>query len=205
MRKTGLSIVKGQIRIGLIIMGVMFLLGLFLIFKIIQIWKSDDQRVVETTSQVVVQEITDLGRLELVQYHMKDVITRTIKNEFWFDTKVLVLVSGEVIGCIDLEKISHDDIYVEGDSISIKLPKPELCVVKVDHQNTKVFDSDFTVIDYLQDAQGDIIQETFADAEGFIADAALEQGILDTTKVNGVQFFQQFLLGLGFKKTFIYY
>lgn len=186
-------------------MGVLFLIGLFLIFKIIQVWNQDKEREVETTSQVVVQEITDIGRLELVHYHLKDVITRTVKNDFWFDTKVLVLVSGEVIGCIDLEKISHDDIHVDGDSISIKLPKPELCVVKVDHQNTKVFDSEFTVVDYLQNSQGEIIQEMFKDAEGFIADAAMEQGIIDATKANGIRFFEQFLLSLGFTKTFLYY
>lgn len=78
-------------------------------------------------------------------------------------------------------------------------------MVKVDHQNTKVFDSEFTVVDYLQNSQGEIIQDMFKDAEGFIADAALKQGVLEATKVNGVRFFEQFLLGLGFTKTFLYY
>lgn len=180
-------------------------LGAFMGLKIIEAIKSDSGKVEIVDSQIVVQEITSIGRLELVQYHLKDVVTRTVKNEFWFDTKVLILVSGEAIGCIDLEKIHHDDIYVDGDSISIKLPKPELCVVKVDHQNTKIFGSEFTVIDYMQETHGEIIEETFKDAEGFIADAAYDQGIIDATKINGIQFFQQFLLGMGFKKTYLYF
>lgn len=178
---------------GFILLGSLALIWLI----IYEFRKPSSDLVIRTESQVVVQEIQELGRLELVQFQLRDVVTKQIVNEYWFDTKVLLVIAGQAIGCIDLAKVQPGDIDVSGDSLVLTLPAPELCVVKVDHQNTTIYNTEFTLLDYIADRHGPILQTTFREAEGQIRKAALEQGILEETKKNAAKFFTAFLGNLG--------
>ncbi|MBE7179055.1 MAG: DUF4230 domain-containing protein, partial [Mucilaginibacter polytrichastri] len=94
----------------------------------------------EVTADVMVQKITDMGKLELVKYSMKDVIEQKNKQLFLPDKKVLFVAVGEVAGCIDLTKVTRADIKSGADSVTVFLPAPEICYAKIDHKRSRVYD-----------------------------------------------------------------
>lgn len=103
-------------------------------------------------SSVVLQEVENLGKLELVKYNFKEIfeykrlsdgkiIGNSLLNTHNYnpDLSVILIASGEAVGCIDLTKFEYSDIYLRGDSLVVHLPAPELCYHKLDLNNTKIF------------------------------------------------------------------
>jgi hypothetical protein len=173
---------------------------LFLIWLILHEWgKPAGPSIERVDSHTVVQSIRAMGNLELVQFQLQQVITKQIENPYWFNTKVLLIVVGEARGCVDLSQLNANAIEVTGDSLTLHLPQPELCVVKVDHQRTRVYDAEFTLLDYLAERHGPILESTFREAEAQMKQAALQSGILETTRSNAVKFFDAFFARLGYR------
>lgn len=117
-------------------------LFLLVITGVWYVYKSLDRGPKEQiTEDVMVERIINIGKLELVKYAMKDVIERKELRSFLPDQRVLLVAVGEVTGCIDLTKISKEDIERHGpDSLTVYLPQPEICYVKIDHKQSKVYD-----------------------------------------------------------------
>ncbi|MCC9168016.1 DUF4230 domain-containing protein [Pontibacter harenae] len=136
---------------------------------------------VVVTYNTVLTAVEDLGRMELVRYNFKDVVEYEKEvSRFIPNSKVVLIVAGEAVGCVDFAKLQAGDIQFQGDSIvQVALPAPEICYYKVDHSKTKVFSKENT---YFQDA--DLIQESYKYAEQNVKKAALNSGILNQTKVN---------------------
>ena len=133
----------------------------------------------ETTQAMVLQEITSLGKLELVQYNFKDVVEQKIINQWLPDSKAILIVQGEAIGCIDLTQLDIADILPGQDTLVVHLPEPELCVFKIDHERSKVYNTEYA---FLEEAK--LVQEGYRQAERQIKQSALDMGILDQTKEN---------------------
>lgn len=129
----------------------------------------------------VLTSVEDLGKMELVRYNFKDVVEYEKNVSRWVpNSKIVLIVSGEAVGCLDFTKITRADIQFQGDSlVQVALPEPELCYYKVDHSKSKVFSKENT---YFQDA--DLVQESYKYAEANVKRAALNSGILNQTKVN---------------------
>ena len=70
----------------------------------------------------ILERIEAIGKIELVKYQLKDAIeyTKKRKDILLPDAKILVVISGEVVGCIDFTKIHKEDIQTLGDSLIIK-------------------------------------------------------------------------------------
>ncbi len=137
--------------------------------------------VVETTHDLVLEEVQALGKLELVKYRIKDVVEHKKVNRFLPDAKVLLVVTGEVVGCIDLTQIKAESIFNSPDTVQVRLPAPEVCYSKIDHQNSKVYDTQYTIITGVADT---IVAGAFRKAEAKLADAVKEIGLLEETKKN---------------------
>ena len=129
----------------------------------------------------ILTTVEELGRMELVRYNFKDVVEYEKDYSKWLpNSKVVLIVAGEAVGCIDFTKLTAQDIVFEGDSlVQISLPEPEVCYYKVDHGKSKVFSKENT---YSQDA--DLVQESYRYAEANVREAAINSGILRQTKVN---------------------
>ncbi|MFD2512778.1 DUF4230 domain-containing protein [Pontibacter locisalis] len=129
----------------------------------------------------VLTSVEDLGKMELVRYNFKDVVEYEKNVSRWVpNSKVVLIVSGEAVGCVDFTKITQADIQFQGDTlVQIAIPEPEICYYKVDHSKSKVFSKENT---YFQDA--DLVQESYKYAEQNVKKAALNSGILRQTKVN---------------------
>ena len=159
------------------------------------------ETVTETNFQTVLEEIEGLGKLELVKYNFKDVVEHTQKHGYSsvLDSKVLLIVAAEAVGCMDLTRINAEDITEIGDSIYVHLPAPELCYYKIDHQKSKVYDSES--LPFMQD--DNLVGEAFAKAEKQIEKAALESGILVQTQAMAQTMLKPFLENLTKKTVFL--
>jgi hypothetical protein len=130
---------------------------------------------------MVIEKIEAMGKLELVRYYIKDIVENTRELDWWPDQKVILMVSGEVVGCIDLTKIDSTKIGISQDKISIKLPAPEVCYHKINHQESKVYNLESKLL-YYDDAK--LIDKAYAQAEKQLLNAATKMKILDQTKTN---------------------
>ncbi|NEM99551.1 DUF4230 domain-containing protein [Pontibacter burrus] len=142
---------------------------------------ANDAPAVTVNYNTILTSVQDLGKMELVRYNFKDVVEYQKEvSRFIPDSKVVLIVAGEAVGCVDFTKIEPGDIVFEGDSIvQIALPEPELCYYKVDHSQSKVFSKENT---YFQDAA--LVEESYKYAEQNVKRAALNSGILRQTQVN---------------------
>ena len=96
----------------------------------------------EVSHSVLLQKITSMGKLELVKYNFRDVVESRIKKDFLPDAKVLLIVTGEATGCLDLTKIRVADITEQDSILVVHLPKPEICSFKIDHSKSKVYNTE---------------------------------------------------------------
>ena len=141
-------------------------------------WFSGEDKI-ESTHTVVLQEITAMGKLELVKYNFKDVVEQEIVKTFLPNAKAVLIVQGEAIGCIDLTKVVIADITTEQETLVVHLPDPELCVFKIDHSKSKVYNTEYA---FTEEAK--LVEQAYKQAEKQIERSALDMGILDQTREN---------------------
>ncbi len=144
---------------------------------------------------MVLERIEAMGRLELVKYRFSDILEHTNRSTYLPDASVLLIVKADAVGCVDLTKLSKEDVQVFGDSVSIALPKAELCYVKIDHKASKVYD---TKMAFFREAK--LVDEAFKGAEEEITRQVKKSDILKQTESNAMHVFKPLLEGLGFKK-----
>jgi Protein of unknown function (DUF4230) len=172
------------------------LLGL-VVFGIISVWEIyrtgrwlpswfDEQA--ETTHTIVLQEIQSLGKLELVRYNFKDVVEHELARTWLPNPKAILIVQGEAVGCLDLTKMTLSDIQSERDTLVVHLPEPELCSYKIDHTQSKVYNTEFA---FTEEAL--LVDGAYQQAEVQIKQSALDMGILDQTKRNAEQILKPLL------------
>lgn len=128
----------------------------------------------------IITKIEAIGKLELCKFEMQQVVEHTMqRSRFLPDAKLILIVVGQAVGCIDLKKIRKDDIRISESTVFVKLPAAELCYFRIDHQRSKVYDTDFELLD------GSILtQNAYKQAETQIYQSAIQSGILNQTNQN---------------------
>ncbi|GHE42318.1 DUF4230 domain-containing protein [Sphingobacterium griseoflavum] len=149
----------------------------------------------ETSHQLLVDRIEAMGKLELVKYKLSDVVEHKTISTFLPDASVLLIVKADAVGCIDLTKLNPDKISVQGDSVSLQLPSPEICYIKIDHSGSRVYD---TKMAFFREAA--LVDEAFKSAERQVEKEVAKSDILLQTKNNAMHVFRPLLEGLGFKR-----
>lgn len=148
-----------------------------------------------TTQSIVLKEIKALGKLELVRYTFKDIVEHEQVNTFLPNANAVLIVEGEATGCIDLTRIKLDNITTTDDSITIQLPKPELCGWKINHDRSRVYDTHFS---FLNESQ--LVSDAYRKAEHQVKQSALNGGILNQTRQNATQMLRPLLERISGKK-----
>lgn len=148
-----------------------------------------------TTQSIVLKEIKALGKLELVKYTFKDIVEHEQVNTYLPNANAILVVEGEATGCIDLTKITTDDIQATTDSLTIYLPTPELCTWKINHDRSRVYDTRFSFLD-----QSQLVSDAYKKAERQVRQSALDGGILDQTRKNAHQLLAPLLAQISGKK-----
>jgi len=154
----------------------------------------------------VLEQIEAIGKIELVKYQLKDAYEYTKKYEDLLpDAKILIVISGEAVGCIDFRKIHKSDIVTVGDSIIITMPEPELCYYKIDHQNTKIYDLTKGLGSWMDRDKTAMTSAALKKAEKSIERAALASDILLETKKNAEVMLKPLLANFTDKEIIFYY
>ena len=158
-------------------------------------WLSRFTRSDATAQNLVLTRITALGKLELVRYTFKDIVEHELVKTFLPNPQAVLIVEGEAVGCLDLTKINTTDLVIKADSVIIKLPRPELCAWKINHERSRIYDTHYAFLDESQ-----LVSEAYRKAEGQIRQSALNSGILLQTRQNADQILRPLLEQITGKK-----
>lgn len=188
-------------RISLTLMFALVITG-FLIFLFFYIKHEFTTTRTEVTEDVMVSRIVSMGKLELVKYAMKDVVEKKELHTLLPDSRVLFVAVGEVTACIDLTKVKKDDIEQSKDSVTVYLPTPEICYVKLDHQKSKVYDVSGV---WFTDKTKTLVEDVYKLAEKKMLAGATEMQILNKAQENAVLIFKPFLESISGKKVTLKY
>lgn len=161
---------------------VLLVAGLIAVWEQIRGWNalSRFRRGDGTTERAVLTEITALGKLELVRYTFKDIVEHEqVKSFLLPNAHAVLIVEGEATGCVDLSRVGPADVTLTGDSLTVRLPRPELCGWKINHDRSRVYDTKFSFLDESQ-----LVSDAYKQAEAQIRQSALTAGILAQTRRN---------------------
>jgi hypothetical protein len=115
--------------------------------------------------------------------------------------KLLLVVRGEAVIGLDLSKVTEDDIRVEADHISLRLPHAEVFHVYVDVDETFVYDYRRDV--WLQGNELELVANAHKRALDEIRASAQSREILDLAEMCGRSFIQLALVQFGFSNVSI--
>lgn len=171
----------------------------YIYFTRTSFFSSDDdlEGKIEITNNIIVEKIEMLGKLELCKFYMKDIVEHKVIAP-WYDknSKVVLIISGEAVGCIDLRKIDSAAVKITEKQVVITLPPAEICSFKVDHQASKIYDIE---TGFFEDDKK-IIDKAYQLAEAEIQRSATKMGIEKQTRLNAEIILKPFLAGITDKE-----
>ena len=146
----------------------------------------------------IVHEVRSLARLETIKFTLEKIITAETRQgvfDWLVGDRLLFVAHGEVIAGVDLNKLTPEDLRVEGEVLYVDLPEPEIFVVAIDNQQSYVYDRDTGLL-----TKGEVDLETEARraAELEIEKSAREDGILTLAAQNAESFLDRLFRDLGY-------
>jgi hypothetical protein len=154
-----------------------------------------------TTGPVVVEGVRELDQLATVRWTESVPVTRQsggdVLDRLFSGEEVLVIATGEVEAGVDLAEIGKDDVRVEGGTVTMRLPEPEILSSSLDEEKTRVYDRDFSPLNVRPDDE--LVEEARRRAIEKIEETARENGILNTAEENAEDSIRAFLTPLGFE------
>jgi len=153
----------------------------------------------QTNSRTVIKQLRELNRLETSQFTIEKVIdagtTGNTFQQFLFGDKILLIAQGEVIAGFDLAKLREEDISIEGQTLHLMLPQPEILLTKLNNDQTRVFDRRTGL---LSKGDKDLESQARDKAESLIRQAACDGHILDEASTNARNQLTALFKSLGF-------
>ncbi len=155
----------------------------------------------EISTHTILQEVEALGKMELVKYHFSEILNYdylskgkvrgsllTQNYDFDPDISAVMVATGEAAGCLDLTRVTAQDIITVGDTLYVHLPEPELCYYKLDLENTRIIkitqEGWWSRLFSDGEEEKRVYERAYKSAEQQIRVAALKSGILDKTREN---------------------
>lgn len=151
---------------------------------------------------ITIQGIKGQARLSTVEFNTVAEIYRENVPEGWLDSvlgtkeRLLMLVYGQVQAGFDLEKLSAENLWVEGQQVRLVLPAPEILSSSIDFDRTHIVYYENNLL--LEKNNPNLQGEALAAAQQAIQQAALEQGALGKANQYGKLYYENFLRSLGF-------
>lgn len=165
-------------------------------------WLFGEGRPQTTTSPVVVEGIQDLDRLDTVRMTESVVVTKETGGSelrrFLTGEEVLLVAVGDVEAGVDLSKVGEGDVRMEGESVEIRLPEPEVSSVSLDEERTRLYDRDQGILRLRPDDT--LVEEARQDAQDELLAAARQNDILAIAESNAEDTVRTFLTTLGYEE-----
>ncbi len=161
---------------------------------------TEPNEVISETNDMSVTKIQAVGKMELVKMTIKDVLEYTIKRDYLPDSRILLVVSGEIAGCIDLTKLETKNILSNDSILEITLPNPEICYYKIDHQKSRIYNA---TTYFLLDNETNLTQLVYQKAENYFKSDSLNQIVFKETELNAQKVLKPILENITHKKIII--
>lgn len=187
-----MGLFKGYFQIIVVLVTIILTIFLWEKFKNFSPFAIKD---IQTSHNLVLKEMTVLGKLELSNFSFRDVVEQELVRDYLPNPKAILIVQGEAIGCLDLTKIKPDDIATKDDTLIVHLPDPELCSYRIDHSKSRIYDTEYAFMN-----EQALINEAYTSAEAKIKQSALDMGILEQTKKNAELVLKPLLESISGKK-----
>jgi hypothetical protein len=162
----------------------------------------EEQPVQTKTGPVVVEGVRDLNQLATVRWKESVIVAResggTDLERLVSGERVLLVATGDVEAGVNLEGLGQDDVRVDGETVTIRLPEPEILSVSLDEEETGVYDRDFSLLNFSPD--DDLVEEARGVAVDRIEEAARDEEILDQAEQNAEDSVRAFVTSLGFEE-----
>ena len=155
--------------------------------------------VIHIDQPTVVRQIQQLQRLETVRFSMDKIISGEHENpylpKFLAGDRLLLVVHGDVIEGVDLSQLQPQDVSIHDHSISLRLPKSQILVTRIDNSKTRVYSRDTGLF---SSPDPNLESEVRQEAERELQEAALQDNILKTADENARSTVSALLRSLGF-------
>lgn len=155
---------------------------------------------IDVSSPSVVEKIRQLSRLETVVFSLDKIVSGGRENpylpDFLVGDKLLLVAHGEVTAGIDLSQLQAGNVQVDGDSVKVTLPAPQVLSTRIDNAATRIYSRTTGV---LVPPDPNLESQVRQAAEQQITQAALDDHILDKAHQNAQIALTAFLTGLGFR------
>ena len=147
----------------------------------------------------VVRQIQQLQRLETVSFTMDKIISGEHDSpylpKFLVSDRLLLVVHGDVIAGVDLSQLQPQDVSITGKTISLRIPKSQILVTRIDNSKTRVYSRDTGLF---SSPDPNLESEVREEAERQLQEAALQGNILKTADENAHSTLSALLHSLGF-------
>lgn len=156
------------------------------------------------TPVTAVETVRAMGQLATVQYSIQVVLEETReRGDFWdwlTRERMLLVAYGQVIAGVNLTEVQDEDIRVEGERVTVRLPQAIIISQRVDMERTYVYDYERGFIGSLIPPDPNWVIEVQGRAEAVIVERAITDGILDKATTNAQVQLTALMYSLGFKK-----
>ncbi len=134
----------------------------------------------KTAHLITVEKIDQMGKLELVRINIRDVLEQTVQRPFYLpNAKAVLIIAGEVITGIDLEKVKEGDIEYSEARVEVTLPKPEILMSKINHEKSRIYN-----VEWGGFTTADLVDEAYKNAELSIIEEVEKMGYEESCRNN---------------------
>jgi Protein of unknown function (DUF4230) len=156
---------------------------------------------VNVSSPSVVEKIRQLSRLETVDYSIDKIVEGDRANpylpNFLVGDKLLLVTHGDVIAGVELSQLKSNDVFVNGDTVNVRLPQPQILTSRIDNSRTRVYSRNTGL---LVPADPNLESQVRQAAEQQFIQAALADGILEKARQNARTSVSALLRAVGFQQ-----
>jgi hypothetical protein len=154
----------------------------------------------DVSSPTVVAMIQQLSRLETVEYSLDKIVEGERQSaylpDFLAGDKLLLVAHGEVIAGVDLGQLKPGDVLVNNDAVHVRLPAAKIFTARIDNNRTRVYSR---TTGLLVESDPNLESSVRQTAEQQIAQAALDDGIVEKARQNARTSVTALLYQLGFR------
>jgi hypothetical protein len=182
----------------LLVIGIILGVGLFAWYQ----HRNSHKFVIDTSRPSVVLQVRSLGRLETASYTIDKVIQAgtaqgTPLQDFLYGDRLLLIAHGTITAGVAVDTLQDKDVSVQGTSVTLNLPAPQIFSTNLDNAQTQVFDRRLGVL-----TKGDQSLETAARTQAIssITQAACDDGIMENAASGAKQRFTDLFRLLGFSQ-----
>lgn len=186
--------IKQRTNLTVLIFGI--ILGMLIMYLFVT--REDKEKNEEVSHTMIIEKIENLGNLEVLKYNIQDIMEYKKIRQWLPNAKTALIVSGEIICCIDLTKLKPENIYTSGDSIRLQLPAPKVCHTKVDHSKSRIYDMQYGLWESTE-----IADAAYRSAEKQLNERAMDLDIESKSRDNAVNLLKPIIEAMGFKHVFI--